>query len=115
MLPWAQDQATVPLSQAFSAKAQAERSFHVFYELLAGLDPTEREQLSLQEPETYHYLNQVGAGPAQGRVLVGGGLKRSWGRARPGGQALLPTPAVLRRARPAGSRARRMPRTSRDW
>lgn len=63
LLPWAQDQATVPLSQAFSAKAQAERSFHVFYELLAGLDPTEREQLSLQEPETYHYLNQVGAGP----------------------------------------------------
>lgn len=51
-----------PLSKAFSPKAQAERSFHVFYELLAGLDPTEREQLSLQETETYYYLNQVGAG-----------------------------------------------------
>ncbi|KAM9597371.1 LOW QUALITY PROTEIN: myosin XVB [Trichechus inunguis] len=38
-------------------QAQAERSFHVFYELLAGLDPQEREQLSLQEPETYYYLN----------------------------------------------------------
>ncbi|KAG5202863.1 hypothetical protein JEQ12_002446 [Ovis aries] len=39
-------------------QAQAERSFHVFYELLAGLDPVEREQLSLQGPETYYYLNQ---------------------------------------------------------
>ncbi|KAM9208827.1 LOW QUALITY PROTEIN: myosin XVB [Dugong dugon] len=39
-------------------QAQAEQSFHVFYELLAGLDPQEREQLSLQGPETYYYLNQ---------------------------------------------------------
>uniref|UniRef100_A0A9L0K094 Myosin motor domain-containing protein n=1 Tax=Equus asinus TaxID=9793 RepID=A0A9L0K094_EQUAS len=39
-------------------QAQAERSFHVFYELLAGLDPMEREQLSLQGPETYYYINQ---------------------------------------------------------
>lgn len=53
----------LPLSWSFSPKAQAERSFHVFYELLAGLDPVEREQLSLQGPETYSYLNQVGAGP----------------------------------------------------
>lgn len=53
----------LPLSRSFSPKAQAERSFHVFYELLAGLDPVEREQLSLQGPETYSYLNQVGAGP----------------------------------------------------
>ncbi|XP_054544599.1 myosin XVB [Talpa occidentalis] len=42
-------------------QAQAERSFHVFYELLAGLDPVDRECLSLQGPETYHYLNQGGA------------------------------------------------------
>lgn len=41
-------------------KAQAERSFHVFYELLAGLDAMERKQLSLQGPEAYYYLNQVG-------------------------------------------------------
>lgn len=41
-------------------KAQAERSFHVFYELLAGLDPGDRELLSLQGPEAYYYLNQVG-------------------------------------------------------
>jgi hypothetical protein len=48
---------------ALLPKAQAERSFHVFYELLAGLDPMEQEQLSLQGPETYYYLNQVGARP----------------------------------------------------
>ncbi|XP_054988266.1 myosin XVB [Sorex araneus] len=39
-------------------QAQAERNFHVFYEVLAGLDPVAREGLSLQGPETYHYLNQ---------------------------------------------------------
>ncbi|KAM6175993.1 myosin XVB [Erethizon dorsatum] len=48
-------------------QAQAERSFHVFYELLAGLDPMEREQLSLQEPETYYYLNQGQACRLQGK------------------------------------------------
>nr|KAF6296413.1 myosin XVB [Myotis myotis] len=48
-------------------QAQAERSFHVFYELLVGLDPTEREQLSLQEPETYYYLNQGRACRLQGK------------------------------------------------
>lgn len=58
----------LPLSQSFSPEAQAERSFHVFYELLAGLDPVEPEQLSLQGPETYYYLNQVrGGAPGAGR------------------------------------------------
>uniref|UniRef100_A0A8C3W8T7 Myosin motor domain-containing protein n=1 Tax=Catagonus wagneri TaxID=51154 RepID=A0A8C3W8T7_9CETA len=48
-------------------QAQAERSFHVFYELLAGLDPRERVQLSLQGPETYYYLNQGQACRLQGK------------------------------------------------
>ncbi|XP_066239718.1 myosin XVB [Saccopteryx leptura] len=48
-------------------QAQAERSFHVFYELLVGLDPMELEQLSLQEPETYYYLNQGQACRLQGK------------------------------------------------
>ncbi|KAB1264807.1 Unconventional myosin-XVB [Camelus dromedarius] len=48
-------------------QAQAERSFHVFYELLAGLDPMEREQLSLQGPETFYYLNQGRACRLQGK------------------------------------------------
>lgn len=53
-------QTLLPTKPVSLPKAQAERSFHVFYELLAGLDPTEREQLSLQGPEAYYYLNQVG-------------------------------------------------------
>lgn len=53
-------QTLLPIKPVSLPKAQAERSFHVFYELLAGLDPTEREQLSLQGPEAYYYLNQVG-------------------------------------------------------
>ncbi|XP_010385887.2 myosin XVB isoform X2 [Rhinopithecus roxellana] len=48
-------------------QAQAERSFHVFYELLAGLDSIERERLSLQGPETYYYLNQGQACRLQGK------------------------------------------------
>ncbi|KAM8943784.1 myosin XVB [Lycaon pictus] len=48
-------------------QAQAERSFHVFYEMLAGLDPVERERLSLQGPETYYYLNQGQACSLQGK------------------------------------------------
>uniref|UniRef100_A0A2R8MTK1 Myosin XVB n=1 Tax=Callithrix jacchus TaxID=9483 RepID=A0A2R8MTK1_CALJA len=48
-------------------QAQAERSFHVFYELLAGLDSVERERLSLQGPETYYYLNQGQACTLKGK------------------------------------------------
>ncbi|XP_077180383.1 uncharacterized protein LOC143831204 [Paroedura picta] len=36
-----------------------ERSFHVFYELLAGLPIGQKEELYLQEAETYFYLNQA--------------------------------------------------------
>lgn len=86
----------------------------MFYELLAGLDPVEREQLSLQESESYYYLNQVGArptaGPAQGGLSVQGCEEEA-----EGSKALPPTTAVLHRARPAGSRARRTPRTSQGW
>ncbi|XP_042303487.1 myosin XVB [Sceloporus undulatus] len=39
-------------------QGHGERSFHVFYELLAGLPIEQKEELYLQEPETYFYLNQ---------------------------------------------------------
>lgn len=90
-------------------KAQAERSFHVFYELLAGLDSEDREKLSLQGPEAYYYLNQV--------------EQRLSGTVRPGFSGCCGDPrncphhkpAVLCRAEPAGSRTKRMLRTSKGW
>ncbi|KYO31153.1 hypothetical protein Y1Q_0016497 [Alligator mississippiensis] len=39
-------------------QAHGERSYHVFYELLAGLPMKQKEQMYLQEAETYFYLNQ---------------------------------------------------------
>ncbi|XP_062977575.1 myosin XVB [Elgaria multicarinata webbii] len=39
-------------------QGRGERSFHVFYELLAGLPIGQKEELYLQESETYFYLNQ---------------------------------------------------------
>ncbi|XP_048467111.1 unconventional myosin-XV-like [Rhincodon typus] len=42
-------------------QARNERNYHVFYELLAGLDDIQKQELSLQQSETYFYLNQGGA------------------------------------------------------
>ncbi|NXO25427.1 MYO15 protein, partial [Cisticola juncidis] len=39
-------------------QARGERNFHVFYELLAGLPAQQKEQMYLQEAESYFYLNQ---------------------------------------------------------
>ncbi|NXF30213.1 MYO15 protein, partial [Nyctibius bracteatus] len=39
-------------------QARGERNYHVFYELLAGLSVEQKEELYLQEPESYFYLNQ---------------------------------------------------------
>ncbi|XP_044840359.1 unconventional myosin-XV-like [Mauremys mutica] len=39
-------------------QACGERSYHVFYELLAGLPVQQKEKLFLHEAETYFYLNQ---------------------------------------------------------
>ncbi|XP_050764616.1 myosin XVB [Gymnogyps californianus] len=39
-------------------QAHGERNYHVFYELLAGLPVEQKEELYLQEAESYFYLNQ---------------------------------------------------------
>ena len=39
--------------------APEERNFHVFYEMLAGLAPEQRERYGLMSHEKYFYLNQV--------------------------------------------------------
>ncbi|XP_057571619.1 LOW QUALITY PROTEIN: unconventional myosin-XV [Hippopotamus amphibius kiboko] len=41
-------------------QAKNERNYHIFYELLAGLPSQLRQAFSLQEAETYYYLNQGG-------------------------------------------------------
>lgn len=42
-----------------SHQAHGERNYHVFYELLAGLPMEQKEEMYLQEAESYFYLNQV--------------------------------------------------------
>ncbi|XP_010635730.1 unconventional myosin-XV isoform X1 [Fukomys damarensis] len=41
-------------------QAKNERNYHIFYELLAGLPAQLQQAFSLQEAETYYYLNQGG-------------------------------------------------------
>uniref|UniRef100_A0A2K5R229 Unconventional myosin-XV n=1 Tax=Cebus imitator TaxID=2715852 RepID=A0A2K5R229_CEBIM len=41
-------------------QAKNERNYYIFYELLAGLPAQLRQAFSLQEAETYYYLNQGG-------------------------------------------------------
>ena len=40
-------------------QATEERNYHVFYELLAGLDQQLRDKYGLLKPDKYFYLNQV--------------------------------------------------------
>ncbi|XP_064872291.1 unconventional myosin-XV-like, partial [Oncorhynchus nerka] len=41
-------------------QARDERNYHIFYEMLSGLPPQQRQAFYLQEAETYYYLNQGG-------------------------------------------------------
>ncbi|XP_060576801.1 unconventional myosin-Ie-like isoform X2 [Ruditapes philippinarum] len=38
-----------------------ERNFHIFYQLCAGTDKTQKEQMGIANPDYYCYLNQSGA------------------------------------------------------
>uniref|UniRef100_A0A8C3J0X3 Myosin motor domain-containing protein n=1 Tax=Calidris pygmaea TaxID=425635 RepID=A0A8C3J0X3_9CHAR len=48
-------------------QAHGERNYHVFYELLAGLPAEQKEELYLQEAESYFYLNQGRACDIRGK------------------------------------------------
>ncbi|KAK1906898.1 Unconventional myosin-XV [Dissostichus eleginoides] len=48
-------------------QAHEERNFHVFYELLAGMNDWDKQELYLQGAETYYYLNQGGACELKGK------------------------------------------------
>ncbi|KAJ0060349.1 hypothetical protein NL108_010092, partial [Boleophthalmus pectinirostris] len=48
-------------------QASEERNFHVFYEMLAGMNEWDKEDLYLQGADTYYYLNQGGACELKGK------------------------------------------------
>ncbi|KAJ3608052.1 hypothetical protein NHX12_025102, partial [Muraenolepis orangiensis] len=48
-------------------QAREERNFHVFYELLAGMNDWDKQEVYLQGAETYYYLNQGGACDLRGK------------------------------------------------
>ncbi|XP_052467709.1 unconventional myosin-XVB-like [Carassius gibelio] len=48
-------------------QAKEERNYHVFYELLAGMNDWDKQELYLQGAETYFYLNQGRACDLQGK------------------------------------------------
>lgn len=52
-------------------QAKNERNYHIFYELLAGLPAQLRQAFSLQEAETYYYLNQVSTSRLPGALGPG--------------------------------------------
>ncbi|KAM9336578.1 unconventional myosin-XVB [Symphorus nematophorus] len=48
-------------------QANEERNYHVFYELLAGMNEWDKQELYLQGAETYYYLNQGGSCELKGK------------------------------------------------
>ncbi|XP_029102821.1 unconventional myosin-XV [Scleropages formosus] len=48
-------------------QAHGERNYHVFYEMLAGLNDWDKQELYLQGAETYFYLNQGGTCELEGK------------------------------------------------
>ncbi|KAA8581050.1 hypothetical protein FQN60_002631, partial [Etheostoma spectabile] len=48
-------------------QANEERNYHVFYELLAGMNDWDKQEVYLQGAETYYYLNQGGSCELKGK------------------------------------------------
>jgi myosin heavy subunit len=46
-----------------ASQAKNERNFHIFYQLLAGADEKLKEELYLDRPENFLYLNTTGTHP----------------------------------------------------
>jgi myosin heavy subunit len=46
-----------------ASQAKNERNFHIFYQLLAGADEKLKEELYLDRPENFLYLNTTGTSP----------------------------------------------------
>uniref|UniRef100_A0AAY5KUM9 Myosin motor domain-containing protein n=1 Tax=Esox lucius TaxID=8010 RepID=A0AAY5KUM9_ESOLU len=57
-------------------QAKGERNYHVFYELLEGMNDWDKQNLYLQGAETYYYLNQ-GGGSYTSQVFFGPWLRDS--------------------------------------
>lgn len=41
-------------------QGEKERGFHIFYQLIAGATPDQKNNLSLKDPNSYQYLNKSG-------------------------------------------------------
>jgi myosin XV len=48
-------------------QAQDERNYHVFYEMLKGLNAEQKEKYGLLTAEKYFYLNQGGSSEIDGK------------------------------------------------
>ena len=47
-------------------QSSGERSYHIFYQLLAGADPSFRDRCGLSSPQSYEYLSQSGCFAIEG-------------------------------------------------
>lgn len=53
-----------------ASQAKNERNFHIFYQLLAGADEKLKEELYLDRPENFLYLNTTGTSPPLAHVDI---------------------------------------------
>lgn len=68
-----------------ASQAKNERNFHIFYQLLAGADEKLKEELYLDRPENFLYLNTTGTYPPLARIDVAWHKQESGDLTKPGG------------------------------